>query len=530
MRLSSAQIAALLFIAIFGVVLAFHGNRMVLTNDEGIVLESAQRMAQGARPYVDFFGYMSPGSYWMQALVFRLFGISLWAGRLIVVADFALQCALLYWLVLRLSASRNAAAVVLMTFAGFQIADPSFLTAQHRWDSATLALAGLCLLVDKRTAFRVGASGILLAAAAWCTPSMAPVGGVAVGWFAISRERRGDIAPFLGGVAAVSLAALCALAVTGSVAAFFHQMLWLRHNYSSVNILPYGSVIGGYRTLLEGTNGIGELIVRIVLVACLAIPAILPPAAILLSGFALWRGTAPEEHRRTIPLLLFATAALVMTAFPRADMMHLAFIAALPYALVAAALVRMLPARGAAALAMASILMAAIFASNYFRGWAETARVQSPAGVLRVPMDQAANEEKLMADVHPGEGLFVYPYMPLQYFLTQARNPTRFSYLAPGMMTSTEEMETLAELQSQPPEWLLYLELTPKEFLRVFPHGSGLNWRFDTLEDWMRGNYQVVDDPPVNIAGYRLWRRNSLKENSEVIEKIGGDDGARNRE
>ncbi len=255
-----------------------------------------------------------------------------------MVADFALNARLpLYWLVLRLSASRNTAAVVLLTFAGFQIADPSFLTAQHRWDSATLALAGLCLLVDKGTAVRVAASGVLLAAAAWCTPSMALVGGVAVGWFAISRERRGNIAPFLGGVTAVSLAALCALAATGSVAAFFHQMLWLRHNYSSVNILPYGSVIGGYRALFEGANGIGELIVRIILVACIAIPAILPPAAILLWGFALWRGTAPEEHRRTIPLLLFATAALVMTAFPRADVMHLAFIAALPYALVAAA-------------------------------------------------------------------------------------------------------------------------------------------------------------------------------------------------
>ncbi len=67
-------------------------------------------------------------------------------------------------------------------------------------------------------------------------------------------------------------------------------------------------------------------------------------------------------------------------------------------------------------------------------------------------------------------------------------------------MTSTEEMETLAQLQSRPPEWLLYLELTPKEFLRVFPHGSGLNWRFDTLEAWMRSNYRVVDDPGVNVA------------------------------
>ena len=91
-------IAAAIFLAVAALLLALHGQRMVLTNDEGIVLESAQRMAAGGRLYVDFFGYMSPGSYWLQALVFRLLGVALWTGRLIVILDFALQCALVYWL------------------------------------------------------------------------------------------------------------------------------------------------------------------------------------------------------------------------------------------------------------------------------------------------------------------------------------------------------------------------------------------------------------------------------------------------
>ena len=34
---------------------------------------------------------------------------------------------------------------------------------------------------------------------------------------------------------------------------------------------------------------------------------------------------------------------------------------------------------------------------------------------------------ELLSVVRPGSGLFVYPYMPLLYFLTQAENPTRFS-------------------------------------------------------------------------------------------------------
>jgi 4-amino-4-deoxy-L-arabinose transferase-like glycosyltransferase len=146
-RRSESRIAAIIFLFAVVVLLALHGTRVVLTNDEGILLEPAQRVANGARPYVDFFAYMSPGSYWLQAAVFRLFGVFLWAGRVIVIVDFSLQCSLVFWLAARLASKRVAAMIALM-FAGFQVADPTFLTAQHRWDSSTLALAGVSLAVD----------------------------------------------------------------------------------------------------------------------------------------------------------------------------------------------------------------------------------------------------------------------------------------------------------------------------------------------------------------------------------------------
>src|SRR5260370_11907597 len=96
--------------------------------------------------------------------------------------------------------------------------------------------------------------------------------------------------------------------------------------------------------------------------------------------------------------------------------------------------------------------------------------------------------------------------MALNYFLTQAKNPTRFSFLAPGMMTDREELEALSQLRAQPPEWLLYMQLSREEFLRVFPHGSTLNWRFETLEDWFQKNYRPTD---VTVQGYALWQRTS---------------------
>lgn len=508
--MSPARIAAGIFLIATALLLALHGQRMVFTNDEGIVLESAQRMAAGGRIYVDFFTYMSPGSYWLQELVFRLFGFALWTGRLIVILDFAAQCALVYWLAERLSSGRAATAVTL-TFAGFQIADPAFLTSAHRWDSATFALAGLCAAVGAgNQKLRWAASGALMAAAVWCTPSMTIVAAVIALWLAASRVRREHLAPFVGGAAAIGLAGIGALISTGSLGAFFGQMAWLRQNYSGVNVLPYGSIIGGYRALFEGTHGGLETTLRVVLVACVALPAILPPIAILLGGFTWWRGKtqgSTGDQRDALALLLPAAAGLAMTTFPRADVMHLAFIAALPYTLAGIALARLLPTRAASWLAMGTILMAATFASNYVRGWRETTRVSSPAGMLRVPAEQAADVQRLIQEVRPGAGLFVYPYMPVEYFLTQARNPTRYSYLMPGMMTPTQEIEALGQLQAQPPEWLLFMQPSPEELLRVFPNSAGLDWHFPELESWMQGNYKPMEAPAVSVGGYRLWRR-----------------------
>jgi 4-amino-4-deoxy-L-arabinose transferase-like glycosyltransferase len=511
------KISAAIFLAVTALLLALHGQRMVMTNDEGIVLESAQRMAAGGRIYVDFFGYMSPGSYWLQALVFKLLGVALWTGRLIVILDFALQCALVYWLTAKLSASPaswRAATAVTLTFAGFQVADPAFLTSAHRWDSATFALAGLCLAAAATDrSITIGArkgrwlaSGAALAAAAWCTPSVGIVAAVVALWLAISRERRSNLIPLLGGGAAIGLAGIAALVSTGSLRAFFAQMAWLRQNYSGVNVLPYGSIIGGYRALLEDSHGFPETIVRLILIACVALPAVLPPLAILLSGLALWRGKSGEK-REILGLLLPAAAALAVTAFPRADVMHLAFIAALPYALVGAALASLLPSRAASWLSIVSVLLAAIFASNYVRGWRDSSPVASPAGILQVSRDQATSVQRLMQAVHSGDSLFVYPYMPMQYFVTQARNPTRYSYLMPGMMTRSQEIEALGELEARPPEWLLYMQVSRAELLRVFPNGADLDWRFADLESWMQQNYRPVEDPAISVGGYTLWQR-----------------------
>ena len=485
--------------------LAVHGNRVVATNDEGILLDAAQRIAAGQRPYVDFWTYMSPGSYWLQAVVFRLFGISLLAGRLIVIFDFSLQCALVFWLTSRL-ASRLTAIAVTFAFLGFQIADPAFLSAQHRWDSSTLALAGVAIAVSARSRVAWIASGAVLAAAAWCTPTVGAVLVVVALWLAMERERRQALGPLIAGAAIVFAGGAGWLAVQGGLVPLIQQMLWLRQNYL-VNAMPYGAIIGGYRALFDGLNGGMELVVRSLLVAGVALPAVLPPLALLGWGLMFWRKTVPVEHRAAVALLLGAGGALILALSPRPDVMHLAFVAALPYVLAGAAWSKLIPVRVRAPLALFSLLMAGTFAWNSFNTRRTTSQLASPVGNLRVDNAQRPAMEKLFTNVRPGESLFVFPYMPMHYFLTQARNPTRFSFLSPGMSTKAESLEALAELQARPPEWVLLMKISREDFLRIVPEGASAEWRYDALEEWIEKNYLPLEDSKIVVSGYELRRR-----------------------
>lgn len=500
--------AALLFtLAAAALLFALHGNRFVQTNDEGILLEPAQRIVAGQAPYLDFFGYMSPGSYWIQAAVFRLFGVSLFTGRIPVILGFAIQCGLVLWLVARLATFRAAILTALLFFA-FQIADPSFLTAQHRWDSGTFALAAACLAYEAHRRTRLAwplATGALLAAAAWCTPSMAVVIVAVLAWFVWLRSRRALIAA-CAAIAAVSAAAVALLAAEGSLGAFVQQLLWLRQNYAAVNIMPYGSIIGGYGRIFEDLSG-PALAFTALFVFFIALPAILPPLAPILWAIEHRRRVLSRDHAPLIVLLLAVTAALTATAFPRADIMHLALVAALPAALCGAALSRLLPARAAGLTSVLFCLGALVFASNHVRGFASSVRLHSPAGKLLVDHDKAAALREVLARVKPGDTLLVHPYMPVLYFATQARNVTRFSFLAPGMMTAREERELLSSIEATPPRWVLYQPISREEFLRVFPNATGLENRFPLIDEFLARHYEPAAEPPIQFTGYRLLRR-----------------------
>jgi hypothetical protein len=292
------------------------------------------------------------------------------------------------------------------------------------------------------------------------------------------------------------------MAAGGYLVSFFQQMLWLHKNYASVNVTPYGYINGGWAASLQALSGIAAPL-RPFLLLCTALSAILPVVALVGWGtvFA-WKRTVPF----LIPYLLACMIGYVASTYPRPDIGHLTTVMPLSYVLVTALICRYL--KSAARLAIFLVMVPWVLMPLMRTGLdisAETS-LSTPVGQLHVSRDLEGDVSRLLSLVRPGDTLYVHPYLPLFYFLTQASNSTRFSYLGPAMMTESDEKFVLDDLQRKPPHWVLYFYVTTESLIGTFPSAKGRNPRFDKIESWIHENYAPLDRP-LRVSGYQLLAR-----------------------
>ena len=497
------------FVLVFGVLLWLQGNLFVASNDEGLTLESAQRLLSGQLPYVDFFGHASPGSYWLQAALFKVFGVSIWTARFGVIADVSLLMALFSWFVSRY-AGRAAGLIATPVVFVFMIADPVFVTIQHRWNSC--ALSFLCIAMTVAGAGRPfwwwavagGAAGY----AVLCTPTIALVPLLTLGWLIGERPLRRHLPAFAAGLAAVGISAIAYMAATGMLTGgryggYWGHLTFMSRNYSEVNAMTYGAVIGGFGPLFSDVAG-GELILRALLLLCITLPATLPVVAGAGWGIWAWKNNGPVSRGAAL-YLIGCLGAYIVYSFPRGDLTHLAFFAAFTDALAIVWMVRVLPRPLLAGVAVFFGVWSLGFGVTRAMGMIKATALATPVGTVRVSEELRPDLEVLLRSTAAGQTAYVHPYNPLLYFITQTRDAASFCFLAPGMMKAAEEAAVLADLRAHPPQWAMYHKLGREEFLRVFPGGARLDHRYPQIEDWIERNYKQ-ERKLAALSGYDLWK------------------------
>lgn len=341
-------IGAVLLLPLVGL-LRYQGPPM----EEGFMLAFPEQLLQGRMPHRDFLHLYGPGSLWMLAGVYELFGVDLTVERLVGLVQHGAVAYALYALVKpfgRVIATASAVVSVVILIG------PLGLSAMA-WNGA-LALA-LCSLAvgsaasgaEGRRAARLAlVSGLLAGGALLFRPDLvvAVVLGTGAVWLRLDADRRRRL--LIGFAAAIALYVPHVLlsGIGASFRGMFLEPVFQLRGGRSLPVPPSWSSIDGFLQRAGGLRTSGWPLPMPSLSNQIHIWFWLVPASIVLvlvGAVALRRHE--RDSRRTAslwPAALF-TAALITQAVQRPDTAHLAWVTGISFPLAIPAIAALVELR-----------------------------------------------------------------------------------------------------------------------------------------------------------------------------------------
>ena len=490
-------LAATLFVAAGAAVWWLWANRFFLSLDEGIYLAGAERILRGQVPYRDFFVITGPGSFWIQAGILGLLGPTLQHARLSLVFDLALLTGIVYWLTARLS-GRNFALAATVAFFALETRPLFRMYVNHRWDSSAFALLGVALVfagTENPRFLTFLAGGIAASAAAWITPSLLTVLVLLGLWLLMVKDLRRYCAPYLLGIISISLLATGVLFFQGALVPMFRDLWWTSTHYPAANAVPYGYgaiAPGGLRAIFVGTE-VSASVARATGFLSVLLPVVLP-----LAVYAGWmarrlRRKQMDHREQLATLLMLASFGFVISTYPRWSADQLLFIAPIFYVLASYLLSRLLTARIIRVASGGLVLALAIASLSYsvLHILSEPV-IETRIGRLHAEASDQSIIKLASSRVRPGDSLFVYPYLPMVYFLTGGQNPTPYSFLQPGMMQAPDYDAALSDLRARPPQWVFYFGLSLANYHGIWPAADPRALNLTPVDHFILSNYHPV--------------------------------------
>ena len=504
-KCTDASVALLLFIGSLAY-LWFFRSYTVIEPDEGILVQGAQRILNGEVLYRDFFSFFTPGSYYLLALVFKLFGSSLLVARTVLVFFGAIYSAFTYVIARRVCSQRSsffAAAVVLAT------ALPYRFLVLHNWDSTLWACFALyCGLrsIEKQNwgwSFATGS----FAALTFVFEQSKGAGlilGFAAGIVALrflSPKTNFNVAAGLTGLAWPIAATFAYFGVHHSLREMIVDWAWPLAHYSAANKVPYG-----YQGWSDATRhalfGSGAWLARIFYLltfsASLWIPVLPLLEAIFLVYWIVRSRLEGVSSKSAYYIFVCATLSglLLSVVLVRADIIHFIYLQPL-FILVLAWMVdgRDIPGKSfpkirPALVAFVAISLTMFAAPLLMRAASARFVIPTRRGALK-SLGNDSVIDYVQAKVPPGEIMFVYPYLPLYNYLTATRNPTRYEYFQPGMNTPEQAQEILADLRSKQVAYVLFESSFSEKIPQSWPNTPMSAIAHDPIADFILQQYQT---------------------------------------
>ncbi len=455
--------------------------------DEGIVLQGAQRILRGQVLYRDFFSFLTPGSFYLEALLTRTFGSSFMVPRTALAAMGAGFSAIGY-LVARRVCSRWSAllAIVLLTLTTLPY---RFLTL-HNWDSTLFCCLGLYCAIRAYESGHVGwflALGSLVSLTVLFEQSkgvgllLGLILGLAILWWdGLFKPGRRHFMYLTAGLLWPFLLTFTYFASQHAIGSMLADWLWPLQHYSAANRVRFGFASWSEETrrqLWETASWKIRLLTLFVLSPTFFVP-ILPLLAVVLFLYWSYRArakTALPDKAAYYCIVTGTLAGLLLSIVAgRADILHFMYLQPL-YGLLLAWIFdgRDIPGRLFRAVqpALSAFLILAFLVFGMpllLRAINLPYRVETRRGTIKMPIEDTVIPYT-QAHVAPGSSLLVYPYLPLYNYFTATFGPAPYDFFQPGMNTPEQGRAILNELTSGRVRVVLFEPLFPQKIPSSWP-------------------------------------------------------------
>jgi len=477
--------------------------------DEGIILQGAQRILDGQVLYRDFFSFFTPGSYYLFALVFRVFGDSYLVAHTALALIGAVFSPITYLLARRVC-SRQASLLVtgLMTVTTL----PWRFVVIHNWDStlwACLALYCSVRLLESpsvKWAF-AAASFASLTALFEQSKGAGLLLGLGTGFLIIvlgSRQpklftRDRWIAIVLG-LAWPFFATVVYFASRHALTTMLGSWFWPLQHYSVANRVPYAydNLTGEARHRIFDAASPGVRFFAMLVFSARSWVPFLPLLGVaLLIRLTLrrWRRISVGPEWAYYVLVSATISGLLLSVIvARADYLH--FIYLQPVFFLALAWLldgrgirsRFFPRIAPVVGFCLSMSLLAMAAHLLFQTRADHSVVTRRGALTMQTRDMVI--EYVQAHVAPGEQILIYPYQSTYYYLTETYSPTRFDFYQPGMHTDRQLQEMLSHFSAHPTRVVLYEPAFAGHIHEAWPNTPPGAFARDAMVDYIMREYR----------------------------------------
>ncbi len=494
-----------------------------------MILVPAERILKGQVPYKDFFSELAPGTFYIQALWFKLFGVHIWSARLPMLLVMAAIGGQIYYLT-RLIIAGPASILPALVFTVAALT--RWTIVSHHWYSLFFSFFGLIFLtafLRERKLRWLPAAGTCVAAATACMQSKGALlilATVLVLLLDCACERNFGRKALRAGLAFMApVAGLAAVAVV-----YFHSQgalgSWAFSNFSYLQQSYFPSEFHSPRHLstslwrdIQQLSGSFSMRVFGKVFGQVSWGLMIPLAGVI-AAIQFWRARdhdrkAGRRHRLVLVFAIFGLA-LMMSEMHRFDLVHMMFGAPL-LLILSCALLCDVPQGRLAFLRVASALSLCLVLYHLGLGASLAGReqrrhypIQTRRGTVYQTAEKARHLQSLVDEIQglvpAGGDVLLYPYSTMLYFLTATNNPTRYDYLLPGETTRRQFAEVIRFLEtSQPPVPVVSFWKERRVTLRsAFPGISEEVWRHHPVESYLKRSSDRYR-PLAESAGFTVF-------------------------